>query len=102
MIRRPPRSTLFPYTTLFRARREAQAERLRLPGARVCAVGRARAEVEHRPPAQADHARAASPSAGHQPRSAEHTPELQPRPSLVRRLLPRKTTLPTSPPPPPT
>src|SRR2546430_10145470 len=27
MIRRPPRSTLFPYTTLFRSRRQARAQR---------------------------------------------------------------------------
>src|SRR2546427_9318584 len=35
MIRRPPRSTLFPYTTLFRSRRQALAARrdLRRPGA---------------------------------------------------------------------
>src|SRR2546430_15673037 len=31
MIRRPPRSTLFPYTTLFRSRRTVQAYVLRLP-----------------------------------------------------------------------
>src|SRR3712207_9339313 len=36
MIRRPPRSTLFPYTTLFRSRRGVRAERVRRrgPGAR--------------------------------------------------------------------
>src|SRR3712207_9222315 len=42
MIRRPPRSTLFPYTTLFRSAavgrvREAQGERLRPLGVRVVA-----------------------------------------------------------------
>src|SRR3989442_4521559 len=64
MIRRPPRSTLFPYTTLFRSHearglrrhlRPSDAEELR-PGSRV-------------------------------PRSEEHTSELQSRPHLVCRLL---------------
>src|SRR2546429_6962720 len=61
MIRRPPRSTLFPYTTLFRSR-------LRLPGVRrgVPAVGRAVPAL---------------------PRSEEHTSELQSRLHLVCRLL---------------
>src|SRR5690349_24184665 len=31
MIRRPPRSTLFPYTTLFRSRRRGRDQALRLP-----------------------------------------------------------------------
>src|SRR3712207_7123643 len=35
MIRRPPRSTLFPYTTLFRSRREVAVPELRGDGARV-------------------------------------------------------------------
>src|SRR2546430_12028798 len=41
MIRRPPRSTLFPYTTLFRSRRAVAGERrpglLALPGLRAAA-----------------------------------------------------------------
>src|SRR6266536_4522865 len=60
MIRRPPRSTLFPYTTLFRSRR---ADR----GVRRCA-GPCR------------------PGRG-PPRSEEHTSELQSRVDLVCRLL---------------
>src|SRR3712207_8350968 len=32
MIRRPPRSTLFPYTTLFRSGRNEEAQLVRLPG----------------------------------------------------------------------
>src|SRR5258705_5895585 len=32
MIRRPPRSTLFPYTTLFRSRREGVIAKMHLPG----------------------------------------------------------------------
>src|SRR2546429_1463908 len=64
MIRRPPRSTLFPYTTLFRSRT-------------VRAVDRG---VRGRRPA----ARATRPE---EPRSEEHTSELQSRLHLVCRLL---------------
>src|SRR2546427_1621892 len=62
MIRRPPRSTLFPYTTLFRSarRREARAP-LRVPPSEAGAL-RAR-------------------------RSEEHTSELQSQSNLVCRLL---------------
>src|SRR3712207_8891741 len=87
MIRRPPRSTLFPYTTLFRSG----------PGARP---GRARAGVlagpavhlgAHRRAAAVGVHRAGSPLAhrrhGGRPRSEEHTSELQSRQYLVCRLL---------------
>src|SRR2546429_3725346 len=59
MIRRPPRSTLFPYTTLFRSRWTAPARRSALPGSRWM----------------------------HSCRSEEHTSELQSRLHLVCRLL---------------
>src|SRR2546430_12218493 len=67
MIRRPPRSTLFPYTTLFRSRSVA-------PRAAV------RAHADRRPHA----ARRARPGV---PRSEEHTSELQSQAKLVCRLL---------------
>src|SRR6476620_744870 len=68
MIRRPPRSTLFPYTTLFRSPRR----------------GRSRATPRYRP------ARPVSTR-----RSEEHTSELQSRQYLVcRLLLEKKKTLP--------
>src|SRR5258707_3486765 len=67
MIRRPPRSTLFPYTTLFRSRAASPAASLTgIPGI-----------AEPTPRAQ--------PS--HQSRSEEHTSELQSRQYLVCRLL---------------
>src|SRR5256885_3451680 len=71
MIRRPPRSTLFPYTTLFRsASRAARAfSVLRIPG-----YGRARAMGSERKPRRAH-------------RSEEHTSELQSPCNLVCRLL---------------
>src|SRR2546430_5881202 len=64
MIRRPPRSTLFPYTTLFRSHRPQH---------------RARAgQVHHQVPLAAE-----VPGA----RSEEHTSELQSQSNLVCRLL---------------
>src|SRR2546421_7881142 len=39
MIRRPPRSTLFPYTTLFRSRFKNGIKRLRVAGAPPTAAG---------------------------------------------------------------
>src|SRR5256885_7645754 len=70
MIRRPPRSTLFPYTTLFRSRRREELHDGRTrPG--TGAVG-----AEHRRPRR-----------GFQRRSEEHTSELQSPCNLVCRLL---------------
>src|SRR5690348_17743034 len=40
MIRRPPRSTLFPYTTLFRSGLEVLHRAVELPGSRVVLVAR--------------------------------------------------------------
>src|SRR6266536_4047131 len=60
MIRRPPRSTLFPYTTLFRSRRRG-----------ACPCARRPRPLRRSPP----------------PRSEEHTSELQSRVDLVCRLL---------------
>src|SRR2546428_7605546 len=67
MIRRPPRSTLFPYTTLFRS--------LSLdPG-------------HHVPRLPAGHPVRAAPRRANGMRSEEHTSELQSRSDLVCRLL---------------
>src|SRR5215204_3698916 len=68
MIRRPPRSTLFPYTTLFRSRRAARSGRRR------------RADRGLR--------------GGRASRSEEHTSELQSHSDLVCRLLLEKKTAP--------
>src|SRR2546422_5214851 len=78
MIRRPPRSTLFPYTTLFRSEAvELERRDLRQPGADLRRVhvavhggdGRDRLELDE------------------DLRSEEHTSELQSRLHLVCRLL---------------
>src|SRR5258708_18606172 len=82
MIRRPPRSTLFPYTTLFRS---AGLRRRRLHGQAVCAV-------------RAGGACARAHAARHG-RSEEHTSELQSPDHLVCRLLLEKkkiTSLPSA------
>src|SRR5690554_7282346 len=71
MIRRPPRSTLFPYTTLFRS-----AWKTTRPAS--CSVVTLSRSMSHDPPAR-DHRQA--------DRSEEHTSELQSRPHLVCRLL---------------
>src|SRR3712207_8830734 len=77
MIRRPPRSTLFPYTTLFRSGRRDLAQGLTAGGRRAVRGSR-------RAPGPAGGVRASSGSAA---RSEEHTSELQSRQYLVCRLL---------------
>src|SRR2546426_5676390 len=87
MIRRPPRSTLFPYTTLFRSlvhlrpRRSRGHARGRLQGDRhVLRCGQGR---QVRP----EDALARCPRIGENERSEEHTSELQSPCNLVCRLL---------------
>src|SRR3712207_7993957 len=96
MIRRPPRSTLLPYTTLFRSRSDRQASGNCLPGPGTPAG--AGADEPGADPAVAwgagRLARAAAPAllrdrCGHErdKRSEEHTSELQSRQYLVCCLL---------------
>src|SRR3712207_6918088 len=94
MIRRPPRSTLFPYTTLFRSPgrrprtlatlRPAPTLPLRPPcqgqsaaGGGACAIARIGASAPNTPRLPTSRS----------PRSEEHTSELQSRQYLVCRLL---------------
>src|SRR3712207_7738953 len=78
MIRRPPRSTLFPYTTLFRSRVGCAAPLAEAPEGRIERVApgaqRPQGELGDAPGADGD-------------RSEEHTSELQSRQYLVCRLL---------------
>src|SRR5256885_6136383 len=97
MIRRPPRSTLFPYTTLFRSETRNLGRQMGTTPAGGC-IGRALRRVRH----------AGGSSSGyrilclrHRVRSEEHTSELQSPCNLVCRLLLEKkknnhTTLPYS------
>src|SRR3989449_6041877 len=90
MIRRPPRSTLFPYTTLFRSRQVGLAG-ARRADAHHDVVLRDRLQIL--PLARAlrlDH-----PAQPGQDRSEEHTSELQSRLHLVCRLLLEKKKSPT-------
>src|SRR3712207_7487196 len=93
MIRRPPRSTLFPYTTLFRSRRayglpggrqpalgqndDERGVAQQLGQLRVAEVDAERAVPEEHPERDVEQER----------RSEEHTSELQSRQYLVCRLL---------------
>src|SRR2546426_6585502 len=88
MIRRPPRSTLFPYTTLFRSGRE-----LRLAGEQLGAAQHHAARRRPRPRRHVEQLtrllnedvdQLARPGVG---RSEEHTSELQSPCNLVCRLL---------------
>src|SRR3989442_6546735 len=87
MIRRPPRSTLFPYTTLFRSIHVAAVRSRANQGRSLeCPAG------ERRPPAGDRFPRPGYPVPAEeigpqQVRSEEHTSELQSRPHLVCRLL---------------
>src|SRR2546427_5312838 len=75
MIRRPPRSTLFPYTTLFRSPQSASGRAVRrAPG--VQRGGRVAARDDRR-----------RASLSRSSRSEEHTSELQSQSNLVCRLL---------------
>src|SRR3989449_3399494 len=78
MIRRPPRSTLFPYTTLFRSRSRPGW----LPGQRVGDGAGPATAITHR-----DRRERRGSRAGANVRSEEHTSELQSRLHLVCRLL---------------
>src|SRR3712207_8722015 len=82
MIRRPPRSTLFPYTTLFRSSLVSVAGHRRHVTGLGRRFGRQRSEPE-RPESGC----VAQDSGRHVERSEEHTSELQSRQYLVCRLL---------------
>src|SRR2546430_5976340 len=72
MIRRPPRSTLFPYTTLFRSRHHRQRQQRIAPVQALVVLELVRLEAL---------------GAREQDRSEEHTSELQSQSNLVCRLL---------------
>src|SRR3712207_7351518 len=82
MIRRPPRSTLFPYTTLFRSRLDRRPSRRRRRRDPADAARGRPGEPQPRPGG----GRLPRPGAD-RPRSEEHTSELQSRQYLVCRLL---------------
>src|SRR2546426_3516803 len=88
MIRRPPRSTLFPYTTLFRSRRRVGAAAAAYQGrARGGAPQARRAHAGGHPHVTDGRARDVRAPVGRSERSEEHTSELQSPCNLVCRLL---------------
>src|SRR3712207_8099054 len=91
MIRRPPRSTLFPYTTLFRSNFRSTARRLATE-AGVPDVDVEPWVLEEKRAVTAHLGRTLRPQAPTSARSEEHTTELQSRQYLVCRLLLEKTT----------
>src|SRR2546428_4046366 len=100
MIRRPPRSTLFPYTTLFRSK--GATERPIRPGDVIVLIGTGPSGTGMQETAQITTALrylgARWPRADQHDRSEEHTSELQSRSDLVCRLLleKKKTEPPTT------
>src|SRR3712207_7614190 len=80
MIRRPPRSTLFPYTTLFRSEEPAGHQRAHEPREDA-------RRGEHGVTSGGSGHRRVDPREVDEPRSEEHTSELQSRQYLVCRLL---------------
>src|SRR3712207_7227073 len=87
MIRRPPRSTLFPYTTLFRSRRAALGRSRRRSAARATGGARRADGPRRRPRDHAGGQVVVARHPRHAGRSEEHTSELQSRQYLVCRLL---------------
>src|SRR5689334_24161110 len=86
MLRRPPRSTLFPYTTLFRSQSLDQRPPERLHATHVPRAQTARTRSNARGSARGSPS-TASRSASNPGRSEEHTSELQSQFHLVCRLL---------------
>src|SRR3712207_8384869 len=95
MIRRPPRSTLFPYPTLFRSgfvdviALATRATATIGPNQRATVTAGGGAGVGAGPSTYSPPSSSPSPSASPS-RSEEHTSELQSRQYLIWRLLPRK------------
>src|SRR3712207_7340638 len=90
MIRRPPRSTLFPYTTLFRSLAEDPVDLGALEDRDGQAAGRLVAAAGAAGALEADRGQAEGPAQQRlldPDRSEEHTSELQSRQYLVCRLL---------------
>src|SRR5438034_4879069 len=90
MIRRPPRSTLFPYTTLFRSRaitdsRTSSPAATLVASTRIASLARNASGMTSRRLALSSNVRSSHCSAA--VRSEEHTSELQSHSDLVCRLL---------------
>src|SRR3712207_8365477 len=93
MIRRPPRSTLFPYTTLFRSESGEREVAVAFAGRLILLETLIIFKVRSNPPVRTYGSRRgfgggpSVPTRAHYNRSEEHTSELQSRQYLVCRLL---------------
>src|SRR3712207_8732664 len=87
MIRRPPRSTLFPYTTLFRSKWRSPFFHDALEAANDCRFARRERRALFSTVSCLGRARAMGGKRRRLDRSEEHTSELQSRQYLVCRLL---------------
>src|SRR2546430_13168401 len=89
MIRRPPRSTLFPYTTLFRSNRQRPRDRSidRIHTLAACHAPLPREYLKPLPTHGKSQARKLTAAMAMPTRSEEHTSELQSQSNLVCRLL---------------
>src|SRR2546422_7938841 len=98
MIRRPPRSTLFPYTTLFRSGRGVALHRARTGAVRTLFAQLLRGDRMAAPGMSGDQRPRGGAAVSRRlrscPRSEEHTSELQSRLHLVCRLLLEKKKIP--------
>src|SRR3712207_8380803 len=86
MIRRPPRSTLFPYTTLFRSYRSQRNKTAYIPRAALTTFSSWLTSSSSLP-SRSNSFSLISCKKGREGRSEEHTSELQSRQYLVCRLL---------------
>src|SRR5947199_6712998 len=90
LIRRPPSSTLFPYTTLFRSRFAPRSSAGLAGTVQSSALGRSHSRLNP------DIANLSESALAFSPRSEEHTSELQSLRHLVCRLLLEKKKFPTT------
>src|SRR5690554_7157523 len=97
MIRQPPRSTLFPYTTLFRSVAEPPPEPRRGSSRSGFPGGGSAGECPARLPPYVESSPTFRNADRYKARSEEHTSELQSRPHLVCRLLLEKKKILTDP-----
>src|SRR3712207_7542820 len=93
MIRRPPRSTLFPYTTLFRSHSRQYFATVTSSVSPFICIAPSPTSATHGRPGCANFAAIAYGIAAPIVRSEEHTSELQSRQYLVCRLLLEKTNI---------
>src|SRR2546430_7704465 len=91
MIRRPPRSTLFPYTTLFRSHQSAASPSSAGNSSRTYFAAATQGDGECRKKSKRTYCsrgiQPTGPSSSAMMRSEEHTSELQSQSNLVCRLL---------------